>query len=216
LLRGFLEKYKNGNASGEDFLNYLNNNTDENWNTFFDDWYYGKGYPHYEVNWAREHDSLDIELSQTRSSGESNIFEIPVELRIEAKEKDTLITVYPKSAQEHIHIPFNYTVEDIIVDPTNWILNTDANFTDVQPTRVTQEKAKVYPNPFNSLIKIEFEQSYPSDRLINIRRIDGTIIFSKSFSGKKITIQTVSWPDGIYLLEIVENKSHLCKKIIKY
>lgn len=73
--------------------------------------------------------------------------------------------------------------------------------------------AKVFPTPVNDDLYIDIGKGVI--RKIVIHTIAGVIIYSKDIDdGNKHTIDTSSYPSGLYLLSIETNENHITKKII--
>jgi aminopeptidase N len=68
IMTGFLEKYKHGNASGADFRDHVAELSGRSFDQFFDQWYYGQGYPIHSIRWEHHNDTLYINSLQTVSS----------------------------------------------------------------------------------------------------------------------------------------------------
>lgn len=77
--------------------------------------------------------------------------------------------------------------------------------------------SNIYPNPFSEFITIEssiFKDDYINMRIFNI---SGKLFFNSSvyFSGKYI-LNTSFLPQGLYFIEITNNKERQIKKMIKF
>jgi aminopeptidase N len=215
ILRNFLYTYKNSVATGEDFLSIVNQLTDRDFNWFFQEWYYGKGFPEYEVSWQQVNDSVELELFQVNSASTGAVFTTPVELKLLSSGKDTLITLFPAQDLTTKKIYFSEEVLDIIVDPDNWILNKDKYFTYISPRENTEDNIRIYPNPFRDFLNLELDSKPDEEYTIRVFQVDGTMMLQRNVQHSTIRINTSAWQKGVYLLEIVGNKSQLCKKIVK-
>ena len=58
ILRDYLDRYKNDVATGEDFKEVLEEKSGRDFTAFFNQWFYGEGYPSITVNWKHEQDTL--------------------------------------------------------------------------------------------------------------------------------------------------------------
>ena len=58
IIRDYLNRYKNDVATGEDFKKVLEEKTGRDFTAFFNQWFYGEGYPSITVNWKHELDTL--------------------------------------------------------------------------------------------------------------------------------------------------------------
>lgn len=78
-----------------------------------------------------------------------------------------------------------------------------------------EEDIKIYPNPTEDNLVIEFDKEYDELNLV-LRNILGQVVTTKSISSKKQIELQISEASGIYLLEISDQKNHKAvRKIIK-
>lgn len=73
----------------------------------------------------------------------------------------------------------------------------------------------LYPNPSQSVINIEFENSISENYTISIVNVLGQIVYSKEMSGSKIQVSVDEIPVGIYVVQVQSKKGMLSKKFIK-
>ena len=67
MLKDFLTNHGNGTAYGVDFKNAMENASGEDFNTLFEQWYFGEGYPTYSLAWQQMGNDLIVEISHTSS-----------------------------------------------------------------------------------------------------------------------------------------------------
>lgn len=90
---------------------------------FFDQWVYGGGAPAYEYGW-REHRVggrwyLELFLDQLQ---EESSFEMPIVIETVELGKQRTYTVWNDDRREHFLIPVSSPVDDVVLDPDDWIL----------------------------------------------------------------------------------------------
>lgn len=81
-LRAFQAEFRYGNATTGDFRAVLERETEREWKTFFDDWFYGEGVPRLEGHVAADEDSIEISLRVGQRP-----FHVPFEVRWREGEK---------------------------------------------------------------------------------------------------------------------------------
>ena len=92
LLKGFVKLKANGVATGEDFKNYLNNNSKLNFNKFFDEWYYGEGYPIYNISWEKAGKKLRFIIKQSTTSNVTLYFTNTLPIKITTDKTEKVVT----------------------------------------------------------------------------------------------------------------------------
>ena len=80
-LRAFNQRFRYGNASTEDFRAVLEEETEREWQRFFDEWVYGVGHPELEGTVRVDGQRIHIEV-ENGSSADTG-FEVPLDLRWE-------------------------------------------------------------------------------------------------------------------------------------
>ena len=70
---------------------------------------------------------------------------------------------------------------------------------------------KLYPNPTQDLLNLEFEQSLPTEGLLSIFNLQGQLLYQRTVNQgvKNHTIATQQWPAGAYLLHLNTGKGSM-------
>lgn len=123
VLREFLDEFAFGSADGNDFLNILNRSLKKDFSWFFNQWYYGEGFPVFFNSWKQENDLLIISAKQLTSSSKTPFFKTHIDYKIiyEEGQSESLRVLFETDHQE-FRIKTNKTVSEIILDPDNYIL----------------------------------------------------------------------------------------------
>lgn len=86
----FQEDYSGSTATGEDFKNTAEEVTGMNFDQFFDQWYYGEGYPIYDLEWYSAGGVFHLTSTQTTSAS-TPLFDMLLDLQLTfADETDTI------------------------------------------------------------------------------------------------------------------------------
>ena len=94
----------------------------QNLTEFFDDWFYGQGWPTYDIQWANNGTQVNIQVNQTQSHNSVSFFEMPIPIVFtDGTNSDTLILDNTFSGQIFSqNLSFVPTSADF--DPERWIL----------------------------------------------------------------------------------------------
>lgn len=122
-LRNFLDRYAHGVATGLDFKEVLEETTGRDFTDFFDQWYFGAGYPMYDVSWEQEAETLTLQSTQSTSSAQTPLFKMSMEYRILHAEGDTVVRVFHDESVESYQFHIPYEVTGVVVDPDNQVLD---------------------------------------------------------------------------------------------
>lgn len=210
-LRTFQQIYKDSTATGLDFMEILETVSGQDFNWFFDQWYFGKGYPAFSMTWWQENDTLFIISSQTGSSLETPLFKTHMDFRLKYVDgTDTLIRMEQTTNYNVFHIPSNQLVTDVIADPDNWILDV---ITIIK--KPLQESAfMIGPNPFTDHIYVVFDSSNMMREII-ISDLNGKIIGRYETESTVINLPVKNLVRGMYLFTVLEDGKLCTSKIVK-
>jgi aminopeptidase N len=203
VLRAYLNTYKNGNATGNDFCKVLNDVTNEDYTWFFKQWFYGEGYPVYTINWHQKGDSLYIESNQVGTSVKTPFFRATLDFKIVPEHsgvRDTTVQLFNTHAGEQFVIPYKGEIKRIKFNPEKWLLCAST----IQKTANASSINKVQ-GTFDSTLGISF--ATPAKRKIYLTNLDGEKILEKNISGKNCKIDTTKIKAGIYNIQIAENNT---------
>ena len=148
-------------ASTSDFQKVCEDISGLDFEQFFQQWIYGERYPKYELSWWHEGNGIyNVKIDQIQSY---DIFSMPIDLKFSGSVgpmlvDTTIVIENNNSSQLYEFSGFNFLVENVMLDPENWILK-EATYSvneidNILPDRVEVEKA--FPNPFNSKVKLSF------------------------------------------------------------
>jgi aminopeptidase N len=118
-------------ATGEDFKNSMEQSTGLDFDLFFDQWYYGKGYPTYSLGFSQLTDTLKMTVSQTTSSTSTPLFNLFVDYKINRSIGDTIVRLYQSENPQTYKLPIKGIVTGVSIDPDNWIVNTSYPYLEV-------------------------------------------------------------------------------------
>ena len=169
-LRAFQQHYADSTATGLDFKNFMANFCSTNLDAFFEQWYFGEGFPTYEVVWNQIGSDVIIEINHTASMPTTTpTFTNPLDIRISRQaQPDTLIRFEITGNSVSYLLPNLGIVQGgIFIDPANWIINGfggvffDANLTATTSIEATENNWLAYPNPTNEFIYVDTKSQTP-------------------------------------------------------
>jgi aminopeptidase N len=122
-LRNFLERYANDVATGMDFKEVLEESTGRDFTDFFNQWYFGAGYPIYDVVLEQQDQTVTLHSTQTTSSTRTPLFRMSMEYKLLYPGGDTLVRVFHGSQVESYQFILPHQVTGVEVDPNNQVLD---------------------------------------------------------------------------------------------
>ena len=212
VLREFLRRFKNGNASGLDFRDLLSEMTGKDFDRFFEQWYFGEGFPNLTINWAHNHDSLYISSLQT-SSASTPVFDLMLEYQITVNGRDTLITHRQDSSFDEWHVYLPGKVTAITLDPRHWLL---MNISGIGQSGNINKNSRyvIMPNPARDKITLSFNE--PVDNYeVHLADASGKILFTEKSKSNRKTIDIEKLPKGMYFVIVNEKNLIYPARFIK-
>lgn len=229
-LRGFQNTYKNSTASVIDFKNYYQTQTGINATQFFNQWYYGEGYPSFTVKYNFANSVFYLKSTQSVSMPNvTPLFITPLEYKISRTGyADTTIRVSHAIATENYSFALNGTVTAVVCDPNNWIINKVVGPTRdatlgviVEPPSTTgvlenEELNNFYigPNPTNGFLSIHKTSAELCKA--QVMDLNGKLISEQAFY-THASFDLSNYSIGIYVVKIIDKdgKETYTQKIIK-
>ncbi len=119
VLKTYYTKFKNKNATTDDFIKIVESITKENLSTFFNQWLYRATIPKLKIDWIIEKDVLQVDIQQGK---ELFIFDLPIKVI----DGDTahFFNLSIKKEQQHFDFPINLNSKSakIQIDPNVQVL----------------------------------------------------------------------------------------------
>ena len=198
-----------GYARTPDLIAHLENVYGKSLSGFFNDWYYGEGFPTYSLRWTPAVAGVVITLNQTTSHPSVGFFEMPVPIQLFGDQRDTIIKVDHTFSGQSFYLQPGFDVLDILVDPELWILANKEVFLDPD-SDIDINALSFHPNPAISSIHVSIRNpSFHADKM-EIMDYRGRRILSSSPSGGirgSFEIDVSEFAAGFYVLRL-SNGSH--------
>jgi aminopeptidase N len=202
-LRTFQTTYSNSTATGVDLMLHTETETALDLNSFFEQWYFGEGYPTYSVRWNQYGNNAFVQISHTASKPTvTATFTNPIDLRfVRPGQSDTIVRFDITSNQDVFYVEnIGQINNSITIDPLNWLINKNGTIQN-DPTllglTVQNDSAiSIYPNPATNVINVEGV----SERFnFSIYDMKGQVVKSGASLGS-INLEALN--NGIYVIEI--------------
>ena len=205
-------------ARNIDLKNELEIASGQNLDEFFNDWYWGEGYPSYQLSYDQDNANLiSFTLSQSQSHPSVSFFEMPIPVLFKNALHDTTIVFNHTFSGQSFSAQLNFKVDSVIIDPTNWIVCNQNIVTQTHDFSVSNTSLKLFPNPAQEYIVLEALGNIES---ITIYSIDGKIINSNyvlpSSQNKSLLVDIIDLQAGTYGLNIITKENIFNTKFVKH
>ena len=200
------------------FKQHLENVSGISLDEFFNDWFYGEGYPNYEIQWQQNSDlSLSINIKQTTESSNVSFFEMPIPIMFSNNLRDTILVLNNTFNNQNFTVDLPSKVKTAIADPEKWILadfriSNIKEFSNFDKLLITQ-----FPNPSTGIINFSFNKNISLEN-IQVENALGQKIYSITMDNTPSDsgyIDLGFLENGMYYIKLNEaNRSSILKVII--
>lgn len=211
ILNEFLKKYSYSNASAEDFKTIAENISQIKLTGFFNQWFYGKGFPAIKTEWNTTSDSISLSFEQSGSSSVTPIFDITFYMKVKfTNGTDTTIRINMDSKNYNIKFKINKMVSGITINHDYSALMSSIK----SENRYGSQKLSFTPNPCKNYGILDFKYITPNHS-IKLYDTYGRVINEWKTIKNPMKINTENLTKGMYLLCINSPIDSNTIKIIK-
>ena len=202
----------NGFASNQELVSHLEAAGDTTLTEFFDDWYYGQGYPSYQVNHSTNmgnNGAYELTIQQNTSHSSVDFFEMHVPFRAWKNGISTDLRLHQTTN------PQTFTLaeksDSIQFDPDLWLISKNSLVTDVEQLPVFS--FQIFPNPAKDklFVRLSALENIQSIKIIDL--FGRSVIERNQLVSSQIDISELS--DGSYFILIETNQSSYRERFIK-
>jgi aminopeptidase N len=204
-IRNYSNQYAYNYATGMDFKSSFEASTGKDFTEFFNDWYFGEGYPIYNIKWKQNSDqSISFKVSQTRSTTSAPaFFEMLLPIKVTGTSGQTAELVLNNTTNDQFFtLPLSFDVASISFNYENQILTKNPTITNDTTFLTTSDykeiPLKMYPNPTQSEIRFS---GVTKKQNFEIYSLDGKLMLKGVYEpGTSINIS--KFKTGDYIIKI--------------
>jgi len=207
-----------GYATTADLQDHLETQADTSLTEFFDDWFYGEGFPSYQLLWTQdENKALTISLSQIPSHTSVDFFEMPLPVCIKG-DTDSIDMVLQHTGQGQLFTTaVDFEITSVVIDPDRWVLHASDQVTEVA---LNEGLALVfiYPNPAHDVFTIQNFDPASGEMTVTLYDAAGQVVLHQGYdlsgTSSKVEIDISNLASGIYFVEVDEGDKDIIQKMI--
>ncbi len=218
ILQNFLSNKAFGTAFGVDVRDAFTAASGIDFTAFFDEWYFGEGFPTYSVQWKQVGNDALVQISHTSSMPNvTPTFTNPIDLKfVRPGNADTTIRFNITGNSNLFQINGIGTINNsITIDPNNWILNQNGTVTMNQVLNLEAINEPIgmslFPNPVEdqlTLLNVPQNSSYKLYDMFGRIKLSG-----KAINGEVLSVSALS--PGTYLLVLDSPEANYRKTFVK-
>lgn len=181
---------------------------------FFNDWFYGQGYPSYHISSIVDGNNLNLIVSQTTSDTSVPFFEMPIPVLVSGQGQDSLLVLNHTYSGQSFQLTLPFEAEQVEFDPDHWIIsaNNTYDFTVGIPESGLENRVQIYPNPAQDKLYFSSGQMI---RRVQIFDQSGKLVRTREINNSNFSENISELANGLYFVLIQNNNTIVRKKFIK-
>lgn len=207
--------HKYGYALTKDLQNHLEMVSGIDLTRFFEDWFYGEGYPSYEVVWDQSDTDqiIQFKVIQQQSHSSVSFFEMPLPIVIYGDDnRSEEIRLEMTENNQRFSRQLDFKALSIAIDPDRHLISKNNRATLGSDNSWLKKSLGIYPNPVDDLLIIDNPENLELRNLKLFNLLGAQIIGLNQISN---TIDVSNLKYGVYILTIETDKGRIHKTIIK-
>lgn len=179
---------------------------------YFNDWYYGEGYPSYTIDWYIDGaNAVTFTVNQTSSHPSVSFYELPIPVQFSNGTNDTTIVFNHTTNGQVFTANLNFAANAMVFDPEKWIISANNTINGVEEL-IGNSSFKVYPTITTDFVFIK--NISEKIETIEVYKAAGSCVkMIENYTGSFAQIDLSELGKGIYFVSV--NKLPPTK-IIKY
>ena len=209
---------KYGFSRTDDFKRNLEQLSGVDLTQFFNDWYYGQGFPHYHLEWTELSGGwISTKLSQTTSHPSVNFFAMPVPILFRNASQSKTIIIDHKSSGQLDFFNLGFVPDTVIIDPDHWIISASNSIS--KASLNLKDQLNILPNPVGNEFFTVLQNIPASKVSMQLYSMNGQLLARKEI---ELTngfyfgnFNSAALPRGQYVLRVIGDGVRISKRILK-
>lgn len=204
-----------GFSKFEQFKMHMETASAQDLTWYFNDWYYGEGFPTYTISWGSVGgNNINISIEQTQSDPSVSFYELPVPIRFKNATQDTTVIFDHTFAGQFFSTTLSFAPDSAFFDEEIWILSKNNSVVSVKDISTTN-LLNVYPTITESVVTI-MTNEHESPFTLFVYSMTGELVLSQQLNKGTTTINLQNLQAGVYSLVAKNGIKINTQKIVKY
>ena len=207
----------NGYAHTSDLQAHFETTYEGSLQEFINDWFYGEGYPIYDIYYSQNESGLvTVNINQTQSHNSVSFFEMDVPVFFEGISNDSLIVFENTENEQSYSFMLDFDVTSAVFDPNHDIVSTGTAVLKVD-TFDDGNKFFISPNPANDKITVSFLEKIMPEKVIIFNNSGKQVktYEEQKNSSYKFEYDISELPKGLYIISFLQEGKTVTKKFVK-
>ncbi|TKK64311.1 T9SS type A sorting domain-containing protein [Ilyomonas limi] len=210
-----------GFARTADLQHNLEKASGEDLSYFFNQWFYGKGFPSVHVTWSYNDGNIEVIINQTTSDTSVSFFKLPLDLRFKNTTQEQTLTIDVNKNNQRFTLPLNFVPDTVLIDPTQYLVTYNNTATHVNSLPAAAPLTLVlYPNPAKNILHVRTNSDEIRNLQVQVYNTAGIQVMQRTVAldeNASFAISIVKLSAGMYFLNVTNNDGKITTaKFIKY
>ncbi|MCF8238716.1 MAG: hypothetical protein K9I85_11200 [Saprospiraceae bacterium] len=217
-VRNYLNDPLNAYAYGqtEELITHLEATSGLDLTLFFQNWFYGEGFPTYSLNWSAIDGQVILQVDQITSHPSVSFFPMTLPIYLTGTGgQDTLLRIPHAYSGETFVLNVPWPVAEIQLDPQLWIVKGPTQITVSVEDPSWASRFICFPNPIGGGPLNLLSPDHPIQRLTMVDQLGRTQIFDYPEGRTSLQLPALALQSGLTYLIITTSKGTLFRKIMK-
>lgn len=196
----------NGFATTKQLIAHFENVYGQPLDWYFNDWYYGEGYPMYDITWKQDAANVvTVVVSQSQSVNDIDFFELPIELQFSNGNYDTSVVVQNDYDGQVFIIPLDKPVNVLAFDPYQHLI-TNGNIIKGNLIECDEFIMNAFPVPATDNLSV----TACGDAVYTLQLFDtgGKLIYTGTIQ-RYNALDVSGYASGVYILSLTDGNGKL-------
>ncbi len=202
IMEEFQETFADSIATGDDFRKTVDGLTGQDWEWFFDQWYYGEGFPTYEIMWWQKDGNLHIQSSQVTSASYPLFFAGAVEFNIVFDDNSMqMVRFFQQENLQEFVVEIPQGVKELIFDPRHFMLKNYQIWDSTNIPVPDTLSPGFYPNPVVGKFTIDYPEEWHNGNW-QLSDVNGRVWIENTLNRHSQEQDLGPLPAGVYVLTL--------------
>lgn len=209
-LRNYLRDRQYDFAATRDLQSHLEASSGRSLQEYFNDYFYGEGFPKYNIKWeAKQGNKVSLLVSQTQSSNKVSFFEMTLPIVFSNGSESKMVRLDHAVNNQYYEVELPFQCTKVEFDPTLWLISRFNTVTETTVSNTNEEHVygiKIYPKPFNDALYIDYKDGTLEGATWKLYDATGKIVKSAAVQGHKIDMSNVA--HGTYVMKVISQSGN--------
>ncbi len=190
-------------------------------NYFFNQWFYGRGFPAVHVTWSYNNGNAAAIITETTSDTSVRFFRMPLDLLFKNGTQQQTITVDVNKNNQRFTLPLSFVPDTVLIDPMQYFITYNNTTQQVSSLPAAAPLTlHLYPNPVHTILHVRTNSEELKTFKIQVYNTVGVQVMQRSVvpgADATFTLPVARLSAGLYYLRVDNGEGKkTTKNFIKY